>query len=137
MRLIVSSTSARKAIVYPILDPAVLDTLRQLNQVGEPDVLSEVLGLFIADAPLRLEAISAAVGNGDARALQRAAHTLKGAAGTIGATGLQAACRTLEEVAQQGDLGGASIEALRHLGGEYARVKSAIDVLLADTGAAR
>ena len=111
------------------LDPAVLDSLRQLTQPGEPDVLAEVLGLFLADAPSRLDAIVAAAVAGDAVALQRSAHTLKGAAGTIGASALQAACRELEELAKHSSLapGAADLAALHS---EFARVETAIDLLL-------
>ena len=111
------------------LDPAVLDSLRQLTQPGEPDVLADVLGLFLADAPTRLGAIAAAAAAGDAAALQRSAHALKGAAGAIGASALHAACRELEDVAKHPGLSpGAADLAVLH--SEFARVKTAIDLLL-------
>ena len=113
----------------PALDPAVLETLRQLNEPGQPDVVREVLGLFRTDAPSRLEAISTAMEAQDAAALQRAAHTLKGAAAAIGATALHGACRALEEAGKQGALDSvaADVATLRH---EYERVRDAIDQLL-------
>ena len=113
----------------PALDPSVLDSLRQLNQDGEPDVVKDVLSLFIADAPMRLQAIASAAAAGDAAALQRAAHTLKGAAGTIGALGLQAACRDVEQGAKAGDIsvGRKSVGAVL---AEFERVKAEIDQLL-------
>jgi HPt (histidine-containing phosphotransfer) domain-containing protein len=111
------------------LDPAVLDTLRQLNAEGQPDVLAEVFGVFLADAPARLEAIASAVNSKDAAALQRAAHTLKGAAGTIGAVDLQNACRQLEQMGKQQSFDGAVV-ALDVLRREYRRVKDEIDQLL-------
>lgn len=111
------------------LDPNVLESLRQLNQKGEPDVLSEVLRLFLADTPKRIDAIAEASSRGDATALQRAAHGLKGAAGTIGAVALQAACRALEDLAKGATLGAAVAE-LDVLRKEYARVKADIEHLL-------
>jgi HPt (histidine-containing phosphotransfer) domain-containing protein len=112
-----------------VLDPDVLDTLRQLNEPGQPDVLAEVLRLFLDDAPRRIQAIVAAVADRDAGALQRAAHTMKGAAGTIGATALQDACRTLEQMGRQQRVEGASI-AIADLQREYGRVQEAIEQLL-------
>jgi HPt (histidine-containing phosphotransfer) domain-containing protein len=111
------------------LDPTVLDSLRRLNQPGEPDVLADVLGLFLADAPVRIEAIAAAASSGDAAALRRSAHTFKGAAGAIGATALQAACRELEELAKRPGLtpGGADLEVLHR---EFDRVRTQIVLLL-------
>jgi HPt (histidine-containing phosphotransfer) domain-containing protein len=111
------------------LDPTVLDALRQLTQPGEPDVLTDVLGVFLADAPARIEAIGAAASAGDAEALRRSAHTFKGAAAAIGATALQAACRELEETARRGDLtpGAADLAPLYR---EFGRVRSQIILLL-------
>jgi HPt (histidine-containing phosphotransfer) domain-containing protein len=111
------------------LDPTVLDSLRQLTQPGEPDVLADVLGVFLADAPARIEAIATAASAGDAEALRRSAHTFKGAAAAIGATALQAACRELEETARRPDLtpGAADLAPLHR---EFARVRSQIVLLL-------
>jgi HPt (histidine-containing phosphotransfer) domain-containing protein len=115
--------------VDPALDPSVLNSLRQLTQPGEPDVLAEVLGLFLLEAAGRLETIRAAAAAGDAAALERAAHTFKGAAGAVGAMTLQAACRELEEQAKRPGLApGAADLAVLH--SEFARVKVAIDLLL-------
>lgn len=113
----------------PAIDPAVLETLRQLNEVGQPDVVEEVLGLFTHEAPKRLDAIAAAISGGDARALQRAAHTLKGAAGTIGAAALSTLCRGLEEMGRQQTLdeAAATLAAVRV---EFYRVRAEIDQLL-------
>jgi two-component system sensor histidine kinase/response regulator len=111
------------------LDPGVLDTLRELSEPGRPDVLREVLGLFLTDGPMRLTAIEAAVTARDGAALQRSAHTLKGGAATIGALALQASCRVLEELGKQNRFDTAP-EALAIMRREYARVKAAIDQLL-------
>ena len=115
--------------VRPALDPAVIETLRQLNEEGHPDVVSEVLGLFLAEAPGRLDAVEAALRDRDASALQRSAHTLKGASGAIGATALQTACRVLEELGKRHALDDAP-EAMETVRQEYRRVKDAIDQLL-------
>ena len=113
----------------PAIDPAVIDTLRQLNVDGQPDVLEEVFGLFLTDAPARIDAIAAAVDHGDAPGLQRAAHTLKGAAGTIGAIPLQNVCRQLEQMGKQAAFAeaAAGLAALRL---EYQRVKAESHQLL-------
>jgi len=112
-----------------VLDPAVLESLRSLNQPGEPDVVQEILTLFVAEAPARLAAIAGAVEAGDAPALQRAAHALKGSAAAIGATALQRICAEVEEVARSGVMAGASagIESIR---GANAALHAEIDHLL-------
>ena len=80
----------------PAIDPGVIDNLRQLNQEGQPDLVREVLTLFLQDAPCRASAIAMAVEQRNGPDLQRAAHALKGAAANIGAFHLQDCCRELE-----------------------------------------
>jgi HPt (histidine-containing phosphotransfer) domain-containing protein len=111
------------------IDPRILETLRALNVEGQPDVVTEVLGLFLASAPAQLQAIEMAVETQDAAALQRSAHTMKGASSAIGAVGLQAACRRLEEIGKQQQAGDAG-PAFADLRREYARVRKAIAQLL-------
>ncbi|HSV78816.1 MAG TPA: response regulator, partial [Ramlibacter sp.] len=62
----------------------------------------EVIALFLADAPARLQAIAAAVAARDAEALGAAAHALKGSAGNVGATALHLAAGELEALAKEG-----------------------------------
>ncbi len=113
----------------PALDPAVLESLRQLTPPGEPDVLAEVLQLFVADVPARIERLRAAWQAGDAVAVQRAAHSLKGSAGNIGATQLLAVCGRLDEQGRSGDLS-ALAPLVASLDAEYGRVESEIQRLI-------
>ena len=112
-----------------MLDPSVIDNLRQLNREGEPDVVHEVMTLFLDDAPKHLSLIDAAVVKADAPGLQRAAHALKGASASIGATALQAACRELEDLSRSGTLDGAKAVVAR-VRDEFARVKAEINQLI-------
>ena len=114
----------------PVLDEAVIDGLRQLTPPGEPDVLAEVLQLFLQDVPRRIATLRAAWTHGDAAEVHKTAHSLKGSAGNVGATALHAVCRQLDEKGRVGDLSGTEplIEALDR---EYARVDDAIQRLLA------
>ncbi|MDP1569150.1 MAG: Hpt domain-containing protein [Vicinamibacterales bacterium] len=89
----------------PVLDHATLDRLRELNEPGEPDIVIEVLTLFLEDAPARVAAVAAAQAAGDARGLERAAHGLKGSAGNIGALRLQALCHRIEDLGRLEEAG--------------------------------
>ena len=120
---------SERALDPRVIDLRVIDTLRQLNQPGEPDVVSEVLTLFLSDAPVRLAAIRTAIEAQDPTALQRAAHTLKGAAGTIGATALQQCCKDLEGAGKSGVIPEAAT-ALVTLEREYTRLHAEITQLL-------
>ena len=113
----------------PALDPVVLESLRQLTPPGEPDVLAEVLQLFKADVPTRIERLRAAWQAGDAVTVQRAAHSLKGSAGNIGANQLLAVCARLDELGRAGDLS-ALAPLVASLDAEYGRVESEIQRLI-------
>jgi signal transduction histidine kinase/CheY-like chemotaxis protein len=71
---------------------------------GDADLLADISRIFIAGAPKHLEQIRAAIDAGDADALRRAAHALKGAAANFDAADLVAAARSLEEMGRTGDL---------------------------------
>jgi HPt (histidine-containing phosphotransfer) domain-containing protein len=110
------------------LDPAVIESLRQLTPPGEPDVLTEILTVFLAEVPRRVDRLKAAWWDGQADEVQRAAHSLKGSSGNIGAKALFEVCRQIDERAKAGDLG---IEQLiGALDREYNEVEAEIRRLL-------
>jgi HPt (histidine-containing phosphotransfer) domain-containing protein len=92
----------------PVLDPAVLASLRQLSVPGEPDVLTDVLKLFLAEVPPRMTRLRNAWSSGNIEEMQRAAHSLKGSAGNIGAQGMFDVCRQLDGLGRSGNLEAAS-----------------------------
>lgn len=110
------------------LDPAVVASLRQLTPPGEPDVLTEILTVFLTDVPRRIDQLKAAWRDGKAADVQRAAHSLKGSSGNIGADALYDVCRQIDERAKTGEL---RIEPLiSALDREYGRVEAEIHRLL-------
>lgn len=111
------------------IDPGVVENLRQLTLPGEPDVLAQVLSLFLQEVPKRIERLEAAWQSGDHAEVHRAAHSLKGSAGNIGAQSMFAVCRDLDDLAQAGDLT-KSADLVAALAREYARVETEIKRLL-------
>ena len=114
-----------------VLDPAVIDSLRQLTPPGEPDVLDEVLRLFLDEVPRRLDRLRAAWSAGDVTEVHRAAHSLKGSAGNIGAHALYAVCKQLDERGKAGDLAGTE-HLVAALAEEFGKVEGEIRRLLGD-----
>jgi HPt (histidine-containing phosphotransfer) domain-containing protein len=114
----------------PVLDPAVLATLRQLTVPGEPDVLTQVLTLFLEEVPPRIARLRNAWASGNIEEMQRAAHSLKGSAGNIGAQSMFEVCRQLDGLGRSGSLEAAAtlIDALDD---EFARVQTEIRRLTA------
>jgi HPt (histidine-containing phosphotransfer) domain-containing protein len=107
------------------LDLAVLASLRELQETGEPDIVSEIGGLFLEHAPKKLSAICDAAEREDARALQMAAHSLKSSSAYVGAMKLSALCKELEEMGRSGSTERAA-EKARDLMAEFLRAKAAL-----------
>lgn len=112
-----------------VLDQAVLNTLRKLTPPGEPDVLAEVLRLFLDEVPPRIARLRNAWSSGNIEEMHRAAHSLKGSSGNIGARRLYEVCSQLDAIGKAGDLAGAAplVEAL---GVEFDKVESEIHRLI-------
>jgi signal transduction histidine kinase/DNA-binding response OmpR family regulator len=85
----------------PLMDFARLEEFREFDD-AELTMTREVIGLFMADTPPRLQAIANALAAKDAPALARAAHALKGGAGNVGASAIHRAADALEAQALHG-----------------------------------
>lgn len=91
------------ADTFPI-DPAWLE--RMLTT--KPDFARRLFEVFLADEPARVQAMAQAIADGDLDLLRHLAHSLKGAAATLGMARVSAACRELEFAARDGLTGGLS-----------------------------
>ena len=76
---------------------------------GDLDLLDQLAEIFVQMASKWINDIGDAVSAGDARLLQRLAHTLKSTADNMGATGLTAAASSLERLAMDNNLDPAGI----------------------------
>ncbi|MPM87520.1 Signal transduction histidine-protein kinase BarA [bioreactor metagenome] len=79
------------------LNPASLDTLRELDQSGK--LLQRVISAYLADAPRQLKNAQAALASHNAADLRLAVHTLKSASKYLGADTLAATCLEIERSA--------------------------------------
>lgn len=85
-----------------VLDRAMLDSLRELQAPGDPDIIDELVRMFTADSARCCAAAEDALHRRDATALAVAAHRLRGSAGLLGLQRLQRAAEALERVANVG-----------------------------------
>jgi HPt (histidine-containing phosphotransfer) domain-containing protein len=86
-----------------VLDPTIINGLKELREPGQPDPLAELIQLFLRDARPRLDRMEAAANTGDWPQLAAVTHALKGSASNLGARRLAALCATLEKRAKAGD----------------------------------
>ena len=84
-----------------------IETLRDLDD-GEGEVLCELVELFLADCPDRIDEMRGAMENGDEELMRRAAHTLKGSSRNLGASGLADICQIIETKSHESNMEEAS-----------------------------
>ncbi len=73
---------------------------------GDEELLQEVAQLFLDEYPTLMSEIQQAVAAGNARRLERAAHSLKGSVANFGADVAVQAALALEKIGRSGDLTG-------------------------------
>ena len=83
----------------------VLDRAALLERVeGDETLLGELVEVFLRDYPRLLAGVRDAAARGDAKALARAAHTMKGAVSSFAAPAATATALQLEEMGRGGEL---------------------------------
>ena len=100
---------------------------------GDYDLFQELVDLFLADLPQRLDAIRTAVHSNDSTSLERSAHSLKGAVGNFGRTPAHRAAEQLEEIARSQKLSQAP-EIFTNLEAEIERLQSQLADICGKTG---
>jgi len=116
------ATQDRAAVeAGPILDRAAL-----LGRVGNNEqMVRRVVSLFQGECPKMVAALREALARADAVGLARAAHTLKGALGSLGADIASRSALELEAIGRGGSLDGAAA-ALTTLEGDIGRFREAL-----------
>ena len=97
---------------------SVAAAIRALGGPGEPDVFAEVVRLFLADVPIHLLALGAAIAADEKESVRKIAHRLRGGALEIGAVRMAPVCAAIERAARAGSLEDAAARA-DSLGGEF------------------
>lgn len=73
----------------PSIDKTAIDGLRMLEDDSDPNLVAELIDIFIREAPEKLTFLQKALGSQNFKALEQNAHALKGNAGNLGAKRLQ------------------------------------------------
>ena len=93
----------------PAAAPAAIDKASALARVeGDESLLAEIARMFLESQRELVAELRDALGAGDSVRVARAAHTLKGSAANLSATGVAKAALGVEERARAGDAQGAS-----------------------------
>jgi HPt (histidine-containing phosphotransfer) domain-containing protein len=118
----------------PILDEGVLTELRE-STGGDIGFVRELIETYLADTPVQLDAMTAAVEADNAEALVRPAHTLKSSSATVGAMRLSSVARELEMVGRTGSLEASVRERLDSARAEWTTAQEAFAAWLQEASA--
>ena len=118
------ATSGSKQI-GEVFDLAVLESLAELQEGNSPDLINELIELYLNDTTRVLAELRTALIDEDAGALRRGLHSLKGSSFNLGVRRMSALCAELEQHLDNkvdGELG----ISLGQLEEEFARVQHAL-----------
>ena len=102
--ILLPSKVSRSAANKVTLDHSAIEAVRQLDPDGNDRLLARLIALYRDDSSQLLADIDNAMKVGDAEAVARAAHTLKSSSANLGATGVAAIARLIENSARGGDI---------------------------------
>ncbi len=98
-----AAVASRQTTVTPPTD--VFDSRGALNRAGhDPELLAELIEIFLEDCPRRVAEIQEAISLSDAQGLERSAHKLKGAAAVFEARSVVELAEQLETLGHQANI---------------------------------
>jgi signal transduction histidine kinase/DNA-binding NarL/FixJ family response regulator len=89
-----------------VIDMNVIQKLRDLGGDDDPNLVLELIDIFLTDAPVQMQRITEGLESGDVKIVERASHTLKSSSANIGAVSLSGVCQKMEESARKNELAG-------------------------------
>jgi HPt (histidine-containing phosphotransfer) domain-containing protein len=87
-----------------VLDLEVVEELLALTGDGDPELLLDLIHMFLEDAPTKVKAMSEGLANSDMEQVAQAAHSLKGSAGNLGIRMVQHDCDELQNAGHANDV---------------------------------
>ena len=101
----------------PAINQTAIDTLRDLDEPGSMELVTQLVTSFLDSADGNLTRVATALADGDSKTLSQAAHSLKSSAANLGAEALAGCYRELEKRGREGridDDARALLEKTRH-----------------------
>lgn len=80
----------------PVLDMSVVEELLAIANDGDPELILDLIQMFLDDGPSKVQAVVEGVQSGNFDRAERAAHSLKGSSGNLGALVLSEICEKLQ-----------------------------------------
>jgi two-component system, sensor histidine kinase and response regulator len=108
-----------------VLDRQVLGELARVTTNGRPELLANVIDLYLVESPKLLLRLSHAAKAGDAPEIVRMAHSLKSSSANVGAMALSRYCEQAEKSARRADIEEARLVSAE-IEAEHGRVQAAL-----------
>ena len=83
----------------PVIDEPSIQTLRDLGGEDDPDLLAELIELYLTEAQDRVNILCDAQGGGDGETVARTAHSLKSSSANLGALAFSVLLEEIETMA--------------------------------------
>jgi two-component system sensor histidine kinase/response regulator len=94
--------------------------------MGDEKLARRIVGGFVDDMPRQLARLAQAVNQGDSHSVRLVAHSIKGAASSVGGLEMQETARRLEQIGAAGDLV-AALAAVPELSAKFSALRSAME----------
>jgi PAS domain S-box-containing protein len=124
-----AASSDDSASVQPLATTINLEALLSLRAIqakGRPDIVTNLINLFLEDTPRRILALREAAAAGDAHALFQTAHALKSSSASLGASNFSSFCKEVELMGRDGRVAGAA-DQVSLIEAEFERIKAALE----------
>lgn len=108
-------------IARAFVDLAMLASYEEIQLDGEPDLIVELIDLYLEDAPRRVAVMQESLAKRDWLSVKREAHNLRGSSGNLGALQMARICDEIEGI-ESGNLFASTAALLNGLGLELERV---------------
>ncbi len=112
-------------VTAAVIDTSALEAIRSLGGSNTPDLLDQIIRIYLESAAQLMASIRAGVQAADNDKVRKAAHTLKSSSANLGANGLAELCKKLELAARANAIA-TDAPALSEVETEYARVCAAL-----------
>jgi len=93
-------TSQARAEVNEPIDHTVLASYEAVQVSGDPDLIVELINLYVDDVPLRVRAMRRSLKEKNLPGVTREAHSLRGSSGMVGANEVEKVCHEIEMLSE-------------------------------------
>jgi PAS domain S-box-containing protein len=115
-----------------LIDRRRIEQLRSLESEDNPNLVAEIVDMFLRDAPQHLDRLSAAAASSDAAALKAVAHRFLSGIENLGAVAMRQRCMAIEALGRDGRTDGAA-DLVEQLRADFAAARETLGALIAES----